>query len=74
MLQWDEQNRAVSGKHEFHVFYDPESSRSQDRLWIMVIRELGEDGVHAPQIHHSIHFTEVDAKKAANQWAGPRTP
>jgi hypothetical protein len=73
MLQWDEHNRAVSGKHEFRVFYDPDSSRSQDRPWIMVIRELGEDGVHA-HIHHSTHFTEVDAKKAAKQWAGPRTP
>jgi hypothetical protein len=58
--------RAVSGKHEFRVFYDPASSQSQDRPWILVIREVGEDGVHT-HVSHEPYSTAADAKEAAEQ-------
>jgi hypothetical protein len=70
MLQWDSQNRAVSDKQEFRVFHDPASSRSRDRTWILVIREVGEDGVHTHVFHES-YSTAAEAKKAAQQWKGP---
>ncbi len=69
-LQWDEQNRAVGDKHEFRVFFDPASSRSQDRPWILVIREVGEDGVHT-HVFHETYSTLDDAKTAAQRWKGP---
>ncbi|HEV7581967.1 MAG TPA: hypothetical protein VGO77_16415 [Mycobacterium sp.] len=62
--------RAVSGKHEFRVFYDPASSGSQDRPWILVVREVGEDGVHTHAFHET-YSAAADAKEAAEQWKGP---
>jgi len=70
MLQWNEQNRAVGDRHEFHVFYDPGSTQSRDRPWILVIREVGEDGVHTHVVQES-YSTAADAKEAAEQWKGP---
>jgi hypothetical protein len=61
--------RAVSDKHEFRVFYDPASSQSQDRPWILVIREVGEDGVHT-HVFHEPYSTAAEAKEAAQQWKG----
>jgi hypothetical protein len=54
MLQWETVDpkathpryRAVSGNNEFRVFCDAASSGSQNRPWILVVREIGEDGVH----------------------------
>ena len=43
----------------------------EDRPWILVIREAGEDGVYDAHIHHSIHGTPDEAKQAAEQWEGP---
>ena len=60
---------AVRGNYEYRIFYGPDAA-TQDRPWILVIREAGEDGVYA-HIHHSIHGTADEAKKAAEQWEGP---
>jgi hypothetical protein len=54
--------RAVSGKHEFRVFYDPASSRSQDPPWILLIREVGEDGVHT-HVFHETYSTATEARR-----------
>jgi hypothetical protein len=82
MLQWDEQNRARSGKHDFRVFravdgkreyrvfHDPESGGSQKRPWILVIREPGEDREHT-HVFHGEYPTADEAKKAADEWRGP---
>jgi hypothetical protein len=69
MLQWNEQNRAVGDRHEFHVFYDPGSTQSRDLPWILVIREVGEDGVHTHVVQES-YATAADAKEAAEHWKG----
>ena len=57
MLQWQTVDahgyRAVSGKREYRVVYDPEASGSQDHPWILVIRDLREDGAHAHILHES---------------------
>jgi hypothetical protein len=57
MLQWETVDpnayRAVSGKREYRVFYDPAASGSQDHPWILAIRELREDGAHAHILHKS---------------------
>jgi hypothetical protein len=58
---------AVSGKHEFRVFHDPATSQSQDRPWILVIREVHDDGVHT-HIFHETYSTAAEAKEAAQQW------
>jgi hypothetical protein len=74
MLQWQEVDlhavypferyKAVSGNHEHRIFYGPEAA-SQDKPWILVIRlDLHE------HVHHSIHTTEADAKRAAEAWEG----
>jgi hypothetical protein len=55
MLQWEvvgpNAYRAVSGMREYRVFYDPEASGRQDSPWILEIRELRDDGAHAPASH-----------------------
>jgi hypothetical protein len=61
--------RAVSGKHEFRVFYDPASSGSKDRPWILVIREVHDDGVHT-HIFHEPYSTAAEAMEGAKQWKG----
>ena len=57
MLQWETVDpnayRAVGGKREYRVFYDPAASGSQDHPWILAIRELREDGAHAHILHKS---------------------
>jgi hypothetical protein len=63
---------AVRGNYEFRIFYGPDAA-SEDRPWILVIREAGEDGVYGARVHHSIHGTPDEAKSAAEQWAGPPT-
>jgi hypothetical protein len=70
MLQWDELNNTVSRKHDFRVFYDPESSGSPDRPWVLAIRELGQDGVHTLVFLHA-YPADADAKEAAERWKGP---
>ena len=61
--------RAVSGNNEFRVFCDAASSGSQNRPWILVIREIGEDGVHTHAFHKP-YSTPAEAKEAAQQWKG----
>jgi hypothetical protein len=61
--------RAFRGKHEFRVSYDPASSGSQDRPWVLLIREFHDDGVHA-HIFHEPYSTAAEAKEAADQWKG----
>jgi hypothetical protein len=72
-LQWEtgdgyadyplERYRAVSGKHEYRIFYGPEVA-TQALPWILVVREVGEKGLYT-HIHRSIHHTAYDAKLAA---------
>jgi hypothetical protein len=72
MLQWetvDGRYRAVSGKREYRVFYGREEA-SQALPWILVVREVGEDGVHSYVDYHP-YRTDAEAKKAAEQWEGP---
>jgi hypothetical protein len=76
MLQWDtadenadyplERYRAVSGKHEYRIFYGPEAA-TQVLPWILKVREVKEEGVRA-QIHHGTHRTAYAAKLAADVW------
>ena len=61
-----ERYRAVSGKHEYRIFYGPEVA-TQALPWILKVREVGEKGVRA-QIHHGTHRTAYDAKLAAEVW------
>ena len=72
MLQWETvhgRDRAVSGNNEFRVFCDAASSGSQNRPWILVIREIGEDGVHT-HVFHKPCSTAAEAKEAAQHWKG----
>jgi hypothetical protein len=45
-------------------------SQRRDLPWILVIREVGEDGVHTHVVQES-YPTAADAKEAAEQWKGP---
>lgn len=63
-----ERFRAVRGRHEYRVFHGPDAA-SDVLPWILVVREVGEDGVLA-HIHHGTYRTENEAKRAAGQW-GP---
>ena len=80
MLTWEtvdpkaiypfERYRAVSGSHEYRIFYGPEAA-SEVKPWILVnvvIQEIG--GVPA-HVFHGTYSTDDDAKKAAEQWEGP---
>jgi hypothetical protein len=77
MLTWETMDptathphyHAFRGKHEFRVFYDPASSQSQDRPWVLVIREFHDDGVHT-HIFPEPYSTAAEAKEAAQQWKG----
>ena len=55
--------RAVSGNNEFRVFCDRASSGSQNRPWILVIREIGKDGVHT-HVFHEPYSTASPAAKS----------
>ena len=65
----DGRYRAVSGKREYRVFDGPEAA-SQALPWILVVREVGEDGEYT-HVHYHPHRTDAEAKKAAEQWEGP---
>ncbi len=72
MLQWetvDGRSRAVSGKREYRVFYGREEA-SQALPWILVVREVGENGEYTHG-HYQPYRTDADAKKAAERWDGP---
>jgi hypothetical protein len=72
MLQWetaDGRYRALSGKREYRVFYGREEA-SQALPWILVVREVGEDGEYA-HVHYQPYRTDAEAKKAAERWEGP---
>jgi hypothetical protein len=74
MLQWetvDGRSRAVSGKCEYRVFYGREEA-SQALPWILVVREVGEDGEYT-HVHYQAYRTDADAKKAAERWAPGRS-
>jgi len=57
---------AVSAHHEYRIFYGLKAA-SQDRPWVLVIREVGTACTRMCTIHH----TADEAKKAAGQWEGP---
>ena len=72
MLQWetaDGRYRAVSGKREYRVIYGREEA-SQALPWILVVREVGEDGDYT-HVHYQPYRTDAEAKKAAERWEGP---
>jgi hypothetical protein len=54
---------AVSADHEYRIFYGLKAA-SQDRPWVLVIREVGMACTRMCTIHH----TADEAKKAAEQW------
>jgi hypothetical protein len=56
--------RAISGNNEFRVFCDPALSGSQNRPWIRVIREIGEDGMHT-HVFHEPYSTASPAAKSS---------
>ena len=60
-----ERYRAVSGTHEYRIFYAPDATKAMP--WILKVREVGEKGARA-QIHHGTHRTAYDAKLAAEVW------
>lgn len=57
---------AVSADHEYRIFYGLKAA-SQDRPWVLVIREVGMACTRMCTIHH----TADEAKKAAEQWDCP---
>jgi hypothetical protein len=79
MLQWEtadldapypfERYRAISGKHEFRIFYGPKAGR-EGLPWILGIRELRDNGVYRyfPLIDYP---SDDDAKRGAERWKGP---
>ena len=72
MLQWETvpgRYRAVSGKREYRVFYGPKEA-SQALPWILVVREVREDGEVA-HVHYHAYRNDAEAKEAAEQWEGP---
>ncbi|MCW2654023.1 MAG: hypothetical protein JWR32_4999 [Mycobacterium sp.] len=81
MLQWEtvdpeatypfERYKVVSGNREYRIFYDP--GASQVLPWILVVREVWEDGAHV-HIHHGTYRTVDEVKRAAGQWEGPPPP
>ncbi|MGA7055008.1 MAG: hypothetical protein WBZ37_27825 [Mycobacterium sp.] len=58
-----ERYRALSGQHEFRIFYGPEAA-TQALPWILVVRKVGEKGEYTP-VHRGTHHTAYDAKLAA---------
>jgi hypothetical protein len=60
-----ERYHAVSGNHEYRIFYGLKAA-SQDRPWVLVIREVGMACTRMCTIYH----TADEAKKAAEQWEG----
>jgi hypothetical protein len=61
-----ERYHAVSGNHEYRIFYGLKAA-SQDRPWVLVIRQVGTACTRMCTIHN----TADEAKKAAEQWEGP---
>ena len=61
-----ERYHAVSGNHEYCILYGLKAA-SQDRPWVLVIRQVGT----ACTRMRTIHNTADEAKKAAEQWEGP---
>jgi hypothetical protein len=60
---------ASSDRHEFRVFYDPASSGNEDRPWVLLVRQVGDDGVHT-HVTHEPYSTADEAKEAAQRWKG----
>jgi hypothetical protein len=60
---------AASDRHEFRVFYDPASSGDQDRPWVLVVRQVGDDGVHT-HVAQQPYATAAEAQEAAQRWKG----
>jgi hypothetical protein len=72
MLQWETAHgryRAVNGKREYRVFHGPKEA-SQALPWILVVREVAEDG-ELTQVHYHPYRNDAEAKQAAEQWEGP---
>ena len=50
-----ERYHAVSGNHEYRIFYGLKAA-SQDRPWVLVIREVGTACTRMCTIHHTAAF------------------
>ena len=76
MLTWEtvdpdatyplERYYAVSADHEYRIFYGLKAA-SQDRPWVLMIREVGTACTRMCTVHHTVD----EAKKAAEQWECP---
>ena len=86
MLEWDEVDpyatwpeeryRAVSGKHEYRIFLDPEGEHifpepdaKKVEWWALVVREDMENGVWRHVVHRAKR-TLAEVKRDAEQWEG----
>jgi hypothetical protein len=58
-----ERYHAVSGNHEYRIFYDREAA-TQGHPWILVVREVGEGGAHE-HVHWTNYPTDDSIKRAA---------
>ncbi len=71
MLQWetvDGRSRAVSGKREYRVFYGREEA-SQALPWILVVREVGENGEYT-HVHYQPYRTDAVGYRGINRRCG----
>ena len=74
MLTWEtvdpeaiypfERYRAVSGSHEYRIFFGPEAA-SEVKPWILVNLVIQEIGGVPAHVFHDTYHTHDDAKKAA---------
>ena len=62
--------RAVNGKHEYRIFYDPKEGHGESLTWILGVREVPKDGVPTHVYYHP-YRTDAEAKEAAERWKGP---
>jgi len=67
-----ERYRAVSGKHEYRVFYGSEAPANA-LPWILVVREVAEKGVRT-HLHRGAHRTAYHAKLGAELWEKDPAP
>ena len=66
----DERFHAVNGRRDYRIFDSPEAYTQPTVPWTLVVRDLGEDGIHT-HVHLGNYRTDDEAKRAAEQWAAP---
>jgi hypothetical protein len=66
----DERFHAVSRRRDYRIFDSPEAYTQPTVPWTLVVRDLGEDGIHT-HVHLGNYRTDDEAKRAAEQWAAP---